>query len=66
MFEAELLALREEYMALGEAWGTYLIAGSEGHVWTVDSNYYWRMVEGTLLVDWVAELLAGTATHLGP
>jgi hypothetical protein len=66
VFAAELLALREDYIASAPAWGTYFIDNSSGHVWTVDSNYYTMTVGGTRLVDWVAALIGGTATHVGP
>lgn len=66
VFLAGLLALRDEYGGPGGAWGTYFIDGSEGHVWTVGDSYYTTTVDGVALIDWISDLIEGTASDVGP
>jgi cysteine-rich repeat protein len=63
-FQAGLDSFRELAEEEG-GFGTYYVNGI-GHTCLRGPCFYTTSVEGTRLVDWVAELLEGTTSHVGP
>jgi len=65
MFEAGLLDLRDHVLADIPAWASYLMPGS-AHTLITGPAFYTTTVQGTRIVDWLAELLAGQSSHIHP
>ncbi|MDC0721261.1 hypothetical protein [Nannocystis bainbridge] len=66
-FEAGLVDLRDNYVhEPSGVWSTYLVGGSDAHVWTMSSRFANTHVDGVRFVDWLTDLLAGEARHVGP
>ncbi|HEY8379172.1 MAG TPA: pectin acetylesterase-family hydrolase [Nannocystis sp.] len=65
-FEAALLDLREKYFNEPPGvWGSFFVGNSEQHTW-LSGSYYSASTNGVSLVEWVGQLIAGEATHVGP
>lgn len=65
-FEAALIDARDNYYnEPAGVWGSYFIDNSDQHTW-LSSSLYSTEVDGTPMIDWVADLIAGTAVHVGP
>lgn len=64
-YEAGLVQLRDEVMAGDPGFGTYYVQGI-GHTFLPFGTYGSTEVSGVFFVDWLAELLAGNATHVSP
>ncbi|MDC0715981.1 pectin acetylesterase-family hydrolase [Nannocystis bainbridge] len=64
-FTAGLADLRDDWMEdPAGTWGAFYLAGSQ-HTWLTPS-FYSAQTDGVLLREWVADLLAGTATNVAP
>ncbi|MCY0992696.1 pectin acetylesterase-family hydrolase [Nannocystis sp. ILAH1] len=64
-FTEGLADLRDDWMSEpAGTWGTFYPSGAQ-HTW-LTQNFYTAEIDGTLMRDWVADLLAGTATHVAP
>lgn len=63
-FEEGLLDARDQ-LASFESFGSYLFEGST-HTMIGSSRFYTHEVDGTSLRDWVADLLDGKPSHVGP
>jgi len=65
-FEAALIDARDNYYnEPAGVWGSFFVDNSEQHTW-LSSSLFSAEVDGTKLVDWVADLIAGTTSHVGP
>lgn len=64
-FEAGLHDFRDNVLGDDPAWGSYLISGSN-HTVVGGPGYYSTKVDGTRLVDWIADLLQGQTVHIEP
>jgi hypothetical protein len=65
MFTDGLADLRDNVMSEpAGTWGTFYPTGMQ-HTW-LTQNFYTAEINGTLMRDWVADLLAGTATNVAP
>ncbi|MCY0990523.1 pectin acetylesterase-family hydrolase [Nannocystis sp. ILAH1] len=65
-FEAALIDARDNYYnEPAGVWGTFFVDNSEQHTF-LGSSLYSAKVGDTPLVDWVADLIAGQAVHVGP
>ena len=65
MFEAGLHDLRDDVLADDPVWASYYAPGI-GHTITSGPGYYTTEVDGLRLVDWLAALLNGETSHVGP
>jgi hypothetical protein len=64
-FLAGLMSVRGQMQAQGTPFGTYYI-NSTKHVWLLDQAGFDTSVNGVPLKQWLADLLAGTVSHVGP
>ncbi|MCA9710909.1 MAG: hypothetical protein KDK70_34025 [Myxococcales bacterium] len=64
-YEAGLVQLRDEVFADDPGFGTYYVDGI-GHTFLPFPTYQSTEVSGVYLVDWIADLLDGNATHVSP
>lgn len=65
-FKAALIEARDQYFnEPAGVWGTYFVDGTDQHTF-LSSSYYTATVQGTVLVDWVRDLIDGKTAHLGP
>jgi hypothetical protein len=64
-FETGLLAVRGQLQAQGTPFGTYYISATR-HIWLLDDDGFSATVNGVTLKQWVAGLLAGSVSHVGP
>lgn len=65
VFQAGLEEIRTTAMAAGAGFGTFYVPGS-GHTILRSGNVYTTMAGGKTVTAWIAELLTGTASHVGP
>jgi hypothetical protein len=65
MFEAGLLEFRDQVLADDPAWGSFIISGSN-HTLIGGPAFYTTTVQGTRVVDWLADLLVGQTSHVHP
>ncbi|WP_052556529.1 pectin acetylesterase-family hydrolase [Enhygromyxa salina] len=63
-FQEALYDLRDNVL-VGPDFGTFFKTGNS-HTYLSKSDYYTLTVDGVLLVDWVADLMAGDAAHVAP
>jgi hypothetical protein len=63
-FQEALYDLRDNVL-VGPDFGTYFKTGNT-HTYLSGSDYYTLEVENMLLVDWVADVMAGTPSHIAP
>jgi hypothetical protein len=63
-FEEALYDLRDNVLT-GPDIGTYFKTGNT-HTYLSKQDYYTLEVDGVLLVDWVADVMAGTPSHVAP
>jgi hypothetical protein len=65
-YQMGLYELRDTYLAPLTGWGSYFITGST-HTWIgSETRFYDTVVGGTVLADWVTDLVAGTTSHVSP
>jgi hypothetical protein len=65
-FAAGLEDLRDNYLQTpAGVWGTYYIDSSQ-HTWLASGGYFTQEVGGVKIVDWVADLIGGTTSHVAP
>ncbi len=64
-YAAGLDDLRTNYLSQSGTWGTYFV-DSITHTYLLGPGFYTTTVNGKLLTDWVADLLAGKADNIGP
>jgi len=65
MFADGLVDLRDNWMSEpAGTWGAFYLSGPQ-HTWLTPS-FYSAETDGVLLREWVADLLAGTATNVAP
>ncbi len=64
-FQAGLLAVRGQIQAQGTPFGTYYIPGTQ-HIWLMSDSGFATTVNGVALKQWLADLLAGSVSHVGP
>jgi hypothetical protein len=64
-FEAGLMDLRDQVLGDHPAWGSFLVPGSN-HTLIAGPAFFTTTVQGTRIVDWLADLLAGQTTHIQP
>jgi Pectinacetylesterase len=64
-FQAGLLAVRGQIQAQGTPFGTYYIPGTQ-HIWLMSDSGFATTVDGVALKQWLADLLAGSVSHVGP
>jgi cysteine-rich repeat protein len=64
VYQNELLAIRADRTP-GDLFGTYYVTGI-GHTFLRTPSFYLTGVGGTPLTNWVADLLAGHPTQVGP
>ncbi|MCY1010021.1 pectin acetylesterase-family hydrolase [Nannocystis pusilla] len=65
-FEAALIDARDNYYnEPAGVWGTFFVDNSEQHTF-LSSSLYSAKVGDTPLIDWVSDLIAGQAVHVGP
>ncbi len=65
MFEAGLDDLRTDVLGDDPSWASFLISGSS-HTFIAGPSYYNTTVNGTRMVEWLADLLTGNTTHIAP
>ncbi len=65
MFEAGLMDFRDQILGDSPAWATFLISGSN-HTLIGGPAFFTTTVQGTRIVDWLADLLAGQTSHIHP
>ncbi|PRP97325.1 Pectinacetylesterase [Enhygromyxa salina] len=63
-FQEALYDLRDNVL-IGPEFATYFKTGSS-HTYLSKSDYYTLSVNGVLLVDWVADVIAGDTAHVAP
>jgi hypothetical protein len=63
-FQAALYDLRDNVLT-GPDFGTFFKTGTT-HTYLSKNDYYTLEVSGVLLVDWVADLMAGDVAHVAP
>ncbi len=63
-YTAGLNEIRTNMMAT-PGFGTFYIAGTS-HTRLRSGSFYTTMIGGTTLPEWIADILAGTANHVGP
>jgi hypothetical protein len=66
LFQAGLLATRDELRAEHAPVGTYFIGGSTRHIWLMSDDGYAATVGGVTLKSWLGDLLAGQVADVGP
>jgi hypothetical protein len=64
-YQAGLMSVRGQVQAQGTPFGTYYIPSTQ-HIWLMSDTGFATSVNGVPLKQWLAELLAGTVTHVGP
>lgn len=65
-FAMGLADLRDNWLVEPDAtWGSFFIPGSQ-HTWIASNSYETAEVDGVKLIDWVRDLLAGTAADVAP
>ena len=64
-FQAGLLAFRGQLQVEGTPFGTYFIPGNQ-HIWLMSDAGFAANVNGVALKRWLADLLAGSVSHVGP
>jgi hypothetical protein len=64
-YAAGLQDLRQNYLSASGHWGTYFV-NSVTHTYELGPGFYTTKVNGKLLTDWVADLLAGQPDNIGP
>lgn len=65
-FEAALITARDEYFnEPAGVWGTFYIDNSDTHTW-LGENLSDVVVGDTSLADWISDMIAGQAQHVGP
>ncbi|HXJ19224.1 MAG TPA: pectin acetylesterase-family hydrolase [Polyangia bacterium] len=64
-FQAGLLAVRGQFRVQGTAFGTYYISDTN-HIWLMSDEHFNASVNGVTLKQWVADLLAGSVSDVGP
>ena len=64
-FEDGLYDLRDNVLDQSPVWGSYIVT-STSHTWIGGNSFYETDVGGTLLVDWVEDLIDGTTSHVSP
>jgi hypothetical protein len=64
-FEQGLFHLRDEILGDSPTWGSYFIDGI-GHTVLAGPAYFTTKVDNIPLTEWIEELLAGNASHVGP
>ncbi|MEZ4447983.1 MAG: pectin acetylesterase-family hydrolase [Nannocystaceae bacterium] len=66
-YKEGLYDLRDQVLKAGDdtKWGSFLVTG-EDHTWIDDGAFYGTEVNGTLLVDWVTDVLVGDPRHVSP
>jgi hypothetical protein len=70
-FQAGLLAVRGQLAAQGTPFGTYYISDpnhvmDSRHIWLMSDDGFAATVNGVSLKQWLAGLIAGTVSHVGP
>ena len=65
-YQKGLLAFRDQVHAQHSAFGTYFIGNNSGHAWLLDGVQYGVTVGGVSLKSWLADLLAGQISDVGP
>lgn len=65
-FEKALVAARDGAFSEPDGtWGSFIVDNTSQHTW-LSGSYYSAEVGGVRLVDWVRDMLAGDARHVGP
>jgi hypothetical protein len=64
-FQAGLMSVRGQLQVQGTPFGTYYIPGIQ-HIWLMSDSGFATTVNGVPLKQWVADLLAGSVSHVGP
>jgi len=64
-YAAGLADLRDHYLSSSGGWGTYFV-DSTLHTYLGGPGFYTTKVNGKKLSSWVAEMLAGAPSHIGP
>jgi Pectinacetylesterase len=64
-FQAGLMSFRGQVQAQGTPFGTYYIPDTQ-HIWLMTDSGFARIVNGVPLKKWLADLLAGSISHIGP
>lgn len=64
-FDEALYDLRDNVLT-GPEWGTYYKTGNSHTYLADDGSFYGLEVSGTLLVDWVTDLINGDSYHVSP
>jgi hypothetical protein len=64
-FQAGLMSFRGQIQVQGTPFGTYYIPSST-HMWLMTGDGFNANVNGVPLKQWVADLLAGSVSHVGP
>ncbi len=64
-FQAGLMSFRGQIQAQGTPFGTYYIPDTQ-HIWLMSDSGFGRSVNGVPLKQWLADLLAGSISHVGP
>ena len=65
MFEAGLMDFRDQILGDNPSWASFLISGSN-HTLIGGPAFFTTTVQGTRIVDWLADLLDGQTSHIHP